>query len=177
MSIAKFEQFEKVHREALQHIEILCKNDEIGELVNWMLETDANPYAYLPEGWAGSTGSATGFADLVGHIHYCYVDDGDITFVTVNGEPRIVFADKWDDNFRNYVLSNQEGRMVIDFDSEFDIKVLDISPNEFGALHDAFQAKWVKKCFMSDARRQGVAAAVKHYREYKCFNDSWIEEL
>lgn len=174
----KLENFEKVHQEALAAIARFQQGPpEMVGLVEWMLTTDANPYAYLPEGWAGAISCSTGFAGLLFAIRHAVLDDGDITFVTVNGEPRIVFADKWDDNFRNYVLSNQEGRMVIDMDSEFDIKVLDISPNEFGALHDAFQAKWVKKCFMSDARRQGVDFAVKHYREYKCFNDSWIEEL
>lgn len=180
----KFEQFQQAYNEALDTInEFLKPSDnepQINGLVQWMLETDANPYAYLPKEWASSLYTAENFADLLNYIHHAVYDDGDITFVTVNDEPRIVFANQHEENFRDHVLNNQEKEveknLICGRYNNYDIKVLDIEPNEFGALYNTFQRDHIKRCFIRDSTRFNVEWAANLYREYHCWDENWITE-
>lgn len=178
----KFEVFQKSYDDAIAAINrhLSTPSDlydySMVPLVQWMMETDANPYAYLPHGWAGSTTNAEMFASLLHYIHHALYDDGDITFVTVNDEPRIVFAWKHEDNFRNYVLSDTEKDVEKrSGGAQYEIKVLDITPGEFGPLYDQYQRNWLKECFLGDASRD-IEWAANNYRKYKCWNDQWIAE-
>lgn len=177
----KFEAFQKNYDEAVETIKRFLEpskyEPQMNGLVKWMMETDANPYSYLPHGWAGATGSAEGFAGLLHTIHHALYDDGDITFVTVNEEPRIVFVWRHEDNFRNYVLSEQEKDLEKRWSSEYRIEVLDIKPDEFGPLYDAYYVKEIKHWFMDDAEVHGVEYVVKHYQKYKLFDPAWIVEF
>ena len=138
-----------------------------------MLDTDENPYAYLPESWAGSTKTAEGFSSLIHYIHHALYDDGDITFVTVEGQPRIVFSWRNSEKFREDVLGSIEKEFEERSGIKYDIQVLDISPEKFGELYDSWQKEYVRKCFLRDSVR-GIDWAAEHYREYKCWDDSWI---
>lgn len=114
--------------------------------------------------------------------HHAIYDDGDITFVAVNDEPRIVFAHRFDDDFRDSCLSETEKyiekrNFELGRDRSYEIKVLDIKPNEFGSLYDAFQREDIKRCFLNDAETHDVEFAVKHYRQYNCFCEEWINEV
>lgn len=177
----KFDTFQTVHDDALDTIEQFLNNTTdsppMNELVRWMLETDANPYGYLPHGWAGSVSTATGFQSLLHNLHHALYDDGDVTFVTVDDQPRIVFAHQYDDGFRERVLSKQEQDLEKErFDNTpYDIKILNIKPNEFGPLHDAYQAAWLKQCFLHDSRCD-IEHATEHYRKYQQWSESWVEE-
>lgn len=175
-----FDKFKKNYDGAIASIKTFLEPTEydppMHELVKWMIETDANPYSYLPYYWAGCLENAQSFTSLLHMIHHALYDDGDITFVTVNGEPRIVFVWRYEDNFNNYVLSDTEKDVVKRHgDDCYDIKVLDIKPSEFGSLHDTYYKNWLKGCFLSDAGR-GVECAADHYRKYKLWDESWIEE-
>jgi hypothetical protein len=177
----KLKEFEKAYREALKNIAAFCDDLELGELTRWMLETDANPYAYLPEGWAGALETAEGFSSLLNHIHHAVYDDGDITFVTVNGEPRIVFAHQADSDFREAVLSQQEKdlekRPIFGKLRPQEIEVLnDLKPSEFGKLYDAYQEKDLRRCFSIDAGRLGIDFATGVYNRYTCFSQNWEQE-
>jgi hypothetical protein len=177
----KFQEFQKAHDDAIITINSFLQpskyEPDMSPLVKWMMETDANPYSYLPEGWANSLSTATGFAGLLHHISHALYDDGEITFVKVNGEPRITFVWRHEDNFRNYVLSEQEKQFEERFGDgdRYDIEVLDIKPAEFGPLYDAYQRDWIKQCFINDASR-GIEWAAECYRKYQCWDDAWIEE-
>lgn len=178
-TITKFEQFQKAYDEAIQYIKSCLVprpfEPQMNGLVQWLLDTDANPYGYLPQSWAGATSTAEGFASLLQHIHHAVYDDGDITFVTVNGEPRIVFAHPSDTYFRNSVLTSQEQSFETK-NHNYKIEVLDITPNEFGPIFEAYHTEWVKNCFMSDASRGEIEWSANHYRKYKCWDEAWIKE-
>ena len=58
----------------------------------WMMDIDTNPYGYLMPHDARATESAEGFAGLLHSIHHALVDDGEISFLTIDGRPMIVFA-------------------------------------------------------------------------------------
>lgn len=178
----KFVKFQKAYDTAIDTITSFQQpgnlEPQMNELVNWMLETDANPYAYLPEAWASSTYTAEGFAGLLHHIHYAIYGDGDITFVSVYDEPRIVFANRNDADFIDRVLTLHEKQsLVFSVSREYDIKILDIEPNEFGVLYDQFQKDDIKHRFLDDASRfEDVEWTANNYRIYKCWDESWIEE-
>lgn len=177
----KFKAFQKSHDEAVETIKRFLEpyqyEPQMNGLVKWMMETDANPYSYLPHAWAGSTGSAESFVGLLHTIHHAVYDDGDITFVTVNGEPRIVFVWRHEENFRNYVLTEQEKDLEKRWSSEYVIEVLDIKPDEFGPLYDAHYANQIKYWFMNDAEDHSVEYALEHYQKYKLFDPAWIAEF
>ena len=175
----KFETFKKNYDEAVQTINTFLEGPEsMTELTKWLMTTDANPHSYLDHFWAGMSATAEGMADLLNYIHHAVVDDGDITFVKVNGEPRIVFAHRFDDYFRDVVLSKQEKEMEkrrkeYNINFEYEIEVLDIKPNEFGRIYDEYQRGQVTKWFLSDAKRHGVEFAKQHYEHYNCWDESW----
>ncbi len=145
-------------------------------LVKWMLNTEANPYSYLGQN-GGALSSAEQFDGLLNSIHHALYDDGEMEFVTVNDEPRIVFSHRENTYFRDDVLTSQEKSMEQSYDkTKFEIAVLEINPNEFGALYDAYNLKRIKECFAMDAASQSIEFAVEHYRSYSCFSEDWIEE-
>ena len=142
----KLSEFERSYQEALDTIKHFTEDGcpEMTGLVKWMMTTDVNPYSYLPEGWADRTTYAEGFASLLHMIHHALIDDGEITFITVNDEPRIVFIDKYDVSRAN-VLTEQE-KMDEKFHSyETDIKVLDINANDFWSLAEQYHIGWLSR--------------------------------
>ena len=177
-----FACFEKAYNEALATINCFLNDDSAGDLrklTAWLMDTDANPYSFLPHEWAGSLGSAESFAGLLHFIHHAAYDDGDICFVMVNGEPRIVFAHPEDKDFRERVLSEQEQDIATrpQYCAKYDIQVLDINANDFGDVYDAWHANWIRECFISDAEQfDNVNYAAEHYRKYACWQESWITD-
>lgn len=178
----KFEIFKKNYDEAIETINGFLEGPEsMTELTKWLMTTDANPYSYLDHTWAGMSQTAEGMASLLNYIHHAVVDDGDITFVEVNGEPRIVFAHPSDDYFRDVVLTSQEkqfeeSRILRGMD-RIDIHVLDIKPNDFGKVYDEYHKEQVKWWFMRDAKYHSVEFAKEHYKEYNCWDEAWVEEF
>lgn len=172
----RFEEFERGYQEALASIErYRTAGDEMSVLVDWLLNTDCNPYGFLSEGWAGNLSSAQGFSGFLSCLHHALYDDGDVTFVRVRGEPRIVFVWSQEENFRDLVLSNQEKQMEVRMGKKIDVEVMDCSPADFGRLYDEYNIRSLQKCFSVDAGRLGIDFAVKHYSEYECFDESWID--
>jgi hypothetical protein len=67
-----FARFEKAYNEALATINCFLSDNstnDLRKLTAWLMETDANPYSFLPHEWAGSLGSAESFARLLYFIH------------------------------------------------------------------------------------------------------------
>lgn len=180
--MSRFEKFQKSYDNSIASIEhMLDSTDapELAALAQWMLTTDANPYAYLPHNWAGHISSAEGFASLLHCIHHALYDDGDIAFITVNNEPRIVFVCPYEEHFRDYVLTDQEKeiekRPIFGKTRPYDVQVLDIKADQFGPLYDKYQMHDLQQCFSMDAARFGTEYVLEHYNQYKCFSDAWVD--
>ena len=176
---AKFQKFQETHDESIRTICLVLDDTTydppISGLVRWMLETDANPYSWLPPMWAGATYTAEGFASLVNNLYHATQDDGDVTFVSVNGTPRMVFYNRHDHGFRDRVLTEQEKGLEKNDEIPYDVKVLDIRPDEFGPLYDTWHTAWLKECFLSDCDRD-IERTAEHYRKYKQWDESWLVE-
>lgn len=163
----KLENFEFLHRQAMNYIENLTHpcgmEPPMDGLVRWMLTTDASPYDYLDDGWHNSEYSSAAFESLLQTIRHALYDDGDITFITIDTMPKIVFIDRHDlETVRPEWFTKN-------------LQILSISPNEFGPLFDVWFSSKLKKCFMADARR-GIAWTVKHYSRYQLWNPEWENE-
>ena len=179
----KFTTFQQNYDNAIATIkDFLCSDDcaEMRGLAAWLMETDANPYSFLPEAWANSVNTADGMAGLLHYIHHAVYDDGDICFVAVNDEPRIVFASPHDNGFRDRVLTDQEKdiekRNAQRGMRPHNITVLDIKPNAFGEVYNKWYTGWVRDCFIADADGHGTEWAAEHYRKYSCWKEEWITE-
>lgn len=176
----RLELFQSSYDDAIDTIKRFLEPNEtpeIHELVKWMMETDANPYSYLPTKWAGAYKSAELFAELLHMIHHAVYDDGDITFVAVNGAPRIVFTCHDDDNFRNIVLCENERHSERNSRRKYKIEVLKITPAEFGPLYEAYLVNDTKIDFMRYAVWHGIEGAMREYKTNKRFDVEWIAEF
>ena len=169
----KFAKFEQTHQSAMQMIQ---KYRDIKEdsydfgmvcLVEWMLKTDINPYQYIDARYAGLTDTSTGFLSLLSTIHHALYDDGEIEFVSISGQPKMVFVNRYDDNFYSVM-----GRPVTD-----PINVLDIEPKEFIRLCEQYHKNHIQRCYILDAARNGVSFADSHYSSYDCWEESWRYEF
>lgn len=160
----KIDEFNRIHEQAVENIysylEEIPDSPQMNGLVRWMLEADVNPYSYLEKEYAGLPEDAVGFAQLLDTIYHAVYDDGDILFIKVEGVPKIVFCD-------------------FDALSEFgdNVEILDILPNEFGAICDKYHLKQIKAAFAVDCAIYGEVYACSYYSEYKAFEASWVEEM
>lgn len=157
----RLDLFEQAHKTAMNEINMLLeKGTELSVLLKWMLETDANPYNYLPDGWAGALSSSTAFSSLASMLSHALCDDGDITFAEDRyGYPCIIFADRYD------------------VESEGEYKVINVSPSEFIEAHDNRRLEELKKHFVTDAAIHGVEFAVQQYSSSCLFDPQWTETL
>ena len=181
-----FEKFDEAHEKAKDsirgylNIESGSYDEGMVPLVKWLLETDINPYSFLQPEWACSVNTADGMASLLSNIHHALYDDGDITFVTVNGQHRIIFAHPTDDGFEERCLMNGEKdlRDHSRWPVQYDVKVLKITPEEFCQRIEAEHTMWIKDCFLSDIDNiESVEYYAAHYRkQYRCWDESWLEE-
>lgn len=177
----RFETFQKRYDRAIAEIQGFLNDtrDPMSPLAHWMMETDVNPYGFLPENWAGHSESVEGFSSLLRLISHALHDDGDMTFVSVNGKPRIVFENRWDiaTNHKLALSSierNTEERIGWD---RYTVEILDIKPEEFGPLVDAHEQKELRRYFMNDAEMFGLNDAVERHGNRKLWNPDWIEEF
>jgi len=176
----KFKAFKKVYEEAVESIKRFIDDpSDMNELAAWLMTTDANPYSYLQECYADRMSTAEGCDGLLAIIHHAVYDDGNITFVKVDNQPRIVFAHKHDDNFRKLVLYVQEQeiekRLIFGKTRQYELEILDIKPNDFPKIYNDYQLKELQKCFSCSAGRNGIDFAVENYKKYACFSEDWVE--
>ena len=154
--------FKQLHQDAMDTIQHYLFVPEMQELVDWLLTTDANPYGFLPVGWQDSYTSAVHFASLLNNIHHAVVDDGEMIFVSVQGEPRILFVDRWATDIRTLAMTQAEQvndtRRAEHGLSRYSVEILDITANEFGKHYDAYYVAQIKRWFLRDTRKYLVEA-------------------
>ncbi len=90
----------------------------------------------------------------------------------VNGEPRICFANVYENNYFDHVLNEQEKS----FGVEKYIITHCNNVTEFIETHKNYHCDSILKWFIHDAARLGIDFAVQHYSEYKNFNHDWEDD-
>lgn len=185
----KFQEFKKTYEDAVNSIHEYLTNDDLSDmkhLVEWMLVTDEPPCGYVrSRQFNGDLDSAEKFAAILSEIHHAVYDDGDIAFVTVDGKPRIVLADRYEEDFIEHVLSELEkqdqvrvenGRAVL-IKPTYDIKILHINANEFGKVFDEWHIKDTKDWFIKCAAMYGLEMATATYSRSRLWNQDWPNEF
>jgi hypothetical protein len=173
----KFNEFRDRTESSIYSIQQMLKEPRLNKLFTWLLTADSAAYSFLPVGWRGSISTASDAESLLRVIYNAVLDDGEISFVTVGDEPRIVFEDV------RFMDNEELNRMVLCPTTEKfsatkkEIKILHIEPNEFVDCAIEYTTKKLQKCFVSDAAALGLDFAVKHYSEYKLFSESWSTTL
>lgn len=180
-----FRRFEMSKKSSIGFIKgVTSRDDELSKIVNWMLRTKSNPYSFLPYKYADSFYTYEGFTKLIIELDNAIYENGEISFVKVNGYSRIVFAKESHENFREKALSKYEilsekarkkNEILIkkNINLEKQIEVLDILPSEFGEICDRETVELKKRCFRLDAKKFGIDFAVKHYGDDEDFDESW----
>lgn len=175
----KFEQFQNKFDDAMANIQKNLNDSKLGSLFAWMLETDMNPYQYLPSYLASCANSAEGFSSLIDTIRHAFYDDGECHVATVDGEPRLVFVDIFCENGKDMVLTDQEkelNKMKTKNGRPYIIDFPNVSITDFPQLARESHRNQIKRWFTMDARRD-IESAVKHYRNYDLWDENWyIEE-
>lgn len=164
------EQLEQRHQEAMANIRSYFRPSDCDmiSLAVWLCNTDANPYDFLPRVWAGLAETSTGMSSLLDVIRHALFDDGVITFVSVDGQPKIVFAEKDDAVEKASWDTNYTAKCV---------EILNIHHNDFGLLYDEWHRKHIRRCFLADVRALGKEKAADQYRKYRLWDESWSQEL
>jgi hypothetical protein len=171
---ARIKAMEQRHREAIASIELYRNSDEpeMRAITEYLLATDANSYSFLPHAWAGAMETSTGFDSLLGTIHHALLDDGDISFPVVNGEPRIAFVWRNEKNYADHILSEQEKFLRSHWGSEYTVEQCkDVM--DWIAQHKEYHLKDIRRCYIQDAARQGWEFAAEHYSRYANFDPKW----
>lgn len=177
----KFEKFDQSHREAIETIKEYQQDKDVGVLVNWLLATDINPYSFLDDEYAQYMYTSEGFSMLCHLLHHALIDDGDVTFLSVDKKPKIGFYWKYDlpeftrkdyklirpeDGSRPYIENNIVLSDVIVYD-DF---------NQFIEAIEIYATNDLKRCFLGDIQiMDSLDNAVRHYSQYKRFDPAWIE--
>jgi len=162
--------FETKYNNAISYIKKQQTDDVMSSITNWLLDTEINPYSFLPNSYAELAYTAEGFESLLHQIRHALVDDGDISFPVINNKPYMLFIDRYEATINSFADLSLYVEDIYDIN---DIAWLN-SIEEFMFAADENHRKTIKKCFNSDLRRFGIDNAVSHYKNYKVFDESWI---
>ena len=167
----RFYMFETRYNDAISYIKKQQTDDVMSSITNWLLDTEINPYSFLPEFYANLANTAEGFESLLHQIRHALVDDGDISFPVINNNPYILFVDRYESTINSFADLSLYVEDI--YEDIYDIVWLN-SIEEFMVAADENHRKTIKKCFNSDLRRFGIDYSVSHYKNYKVFDESWI---
>lgn len=170
----RLKNIEENHQTDLKEIRDFL-NDECEEMraiTKLLVETDVNQYGFLPNEWANGFDTSSGFASLLRMIYHALIDDGEISFPIVNGEPRIRFVSRWEDNYEQYALNETEKHFKRARGKAYNIKhCKDVF--DFIEKFNAYDYNETRRCFINDAARRNIDFAVEHYSRYVSFDPNW----
>lgn len=83
------------------------------ELAQWLLSTSVSPYDFLPNGWHNFRSEPFSTDSLLSVIHHALVDDGEICFVSLKLEDKILrhfimFYPSYEDGFKQACFNENQ---------------------------------------------------------------------
>lgn len=157
----RLKEFRKAYKQAVAQIKKYLNDPVMYEVTNWLLTAETDLFSALPKGW-GNLYSAQDCETLLGTIHHALVDDGEISFPVVRGEPRMAFVSRWETNVDEFILTDAEKEFKQRFGMSIEITFLN-TIQEFISARTLWEANKEKQYFVADAARFGIEFAKKHY--------------
>lgn len=119
------------------------------KLAKFIIETDINPWGFMPKGWEGVKESAQSFESFLNCLHHAMVDDGDVCFINVEIHgPHIAFIDKWDEERIKQSVETRFKQTIITFGiPEYTVHT---DSNLFIEQLIAFETSWSERCARLD---------------------------
>ena len=150
--IKALKKMKETFNEELEYLtELLESGSEFSKLAEYLLTTDRNPYSILNEGYDKEEISS--FNDMLRTLNHALYDDGDVTFYTVNGEPRFGFFEK--DVPKNRFLSNIQIEIEIQYDKpRYSVEVLPINISNWIELSEAYRLAEIEKYAEFEKRKK-----------------------
>lgn len=166
---------EENYKKAIEHINRCLTDDRypaLQAITKLFMETDVNPYGFLPGHFADGFDTAGGMSSLLGMIHHALYDDGDISFPIVNGEPRIAFLHHTEDCYEDLILNETEKHFKKNYGHEYELKrCSDVF--DFIQKFEEYHSKEVRNWFITEASRRSIEFAVEHFSNYARFDPDW----
>ena len=178
MTYTRLRVIKENYQQAVSDIKVYQKNSDpdMQALTLLLLETDANPYSFLPDSWAARFNTADGFASLLHHIHHALYDDGEISFPVIGGEPKISFIGPYEQDYASLILKEHGyNRSALRYSHDPEI-VMCSDALDFVLKFKEYHKNILKHWFTNDVRAHGVEFAVRHYSKYKNFDPAWALE-
>jgi len=134
---------------AIRNIETMLSSEkeydrDFVKLAKFIIETDINPWGFMPAGWEGAKSSAQSFEGFLNCLHHAMVDDGDVCFINVDIHgPHIAFIDHWDKERIKQSIEKRFQSSIFTFGMpEYKVHT---DSNLFIEQLIAFETNWVEK--------------------------------
>ena len=83
-------------------------DQEFVSLAKFILESECNPWGFMPDGWENVNSDAQGMKSFLHNLHHALVDDGDVCFIDVPVHGSfMVFIDLYDLNHIEKVVAKR----------------------------------------------------------------------
>lgn len=157
--------------------------NEAERLCQWIINTDINPYSlFFDSGYAVGCLSIEGLHGVCLGILHALLDDGAMSFVSINDEPVIVMAHPsdfggYDDGHFDFLQFIRKHDEKASLRGKTIYRVLTISPDDFIAAREAYETKQLKSCFLFDAEFLGSEEAIATYENDPRFDNEWISQV
>ena len=154
---------------------------ESDKLFHWVLNTEINANdIFVDKADAGSCSSILGLELIYILIHHAIEDDGELSFVSVDGEPQIIRAISQDFDNNDSFLEHVEKTYGISTKSKPHFEILDVTVDEFIFLAEKYRIEKIKKSFLEAVLTEDEVD--KYVQQYKdsyphIFQDEWAEQL
>lgn len=141
----KINEYNEIHNKSIERIKLYCKDAVIGKLCTWLMTTNINPYSFFTDDMASRVGTATGMDGVMTTISHAVNDDGAISFVLVNGSPKIIFLNPNDftdvEEFNQHCLNPLQKELQHTY-GDYKVEVLDCTVDDIGEIIDAHNAAY-----------------------------------
>lgn len=175
--MSKFEEFETAYINAVKSIKKYQEDEDIGVLVNWLLETDSNPYSFLDDETARYTYTAEGFSTLCHLLHHALIDDGDVSFYSIDGRPQIKFVWRYEmeeeTRLEMSIVRTEDDKPKLHKEEVPCVYHFYENYHEWITAKEIYDTEDLKRCYLWDKEISGEEFANQHYEKYKRFDPEW----
>ena len=158
----KLKSFDQQYIDAKNRLITMQDDDLMGPIVEWFLNTQANPYSWLDPDYIDSQYNIFGSIDILCNIRHALEDDGEMCFpVTLDGDQKIFFM-----HSGNYIALHGE---PIKFANDIYEFILNVESQHIDTIMHSF--------IFAAAGDTVENATIEYTKLYKDFDPSWANNV